>query len=315
MSASIGVAVSSPDLVGASDLLRAADVALYRAKAAEKGDVAVFDANRDESALLRLDRETELRRALERGELWVAYQPILQLATGAVVGVEALVRWQHPERGVVGPDQFIPLAEETGLILPLGRWLRWQACHQVRAWQERFDGQACLQLSVNLSPREFQQPDLVADLTGILEETGLSPSCLTLEVTESAAIATDPELSVSALSVLRKLGLRLALDDFGTGYASLSAIKRFPVDDLKIDHSFVAGLGRSHEDTAIVRATIGVARALGLRVTAEGVETAEQIAQLRDLDCDCVQGYFVAPPLTAEALEAFVQARQGLGNG
>ncbi|MBA2277815.1 MAG: EAL domain-containing protein, partial [Chloroflexia bacterium] len=273
----IGVAVGDPALATPGDMLRAADVALYRAKAAGKGNVAVFDADRDEPAMVRLDRETALRRALERGELRIAYQPVMHLDTGAVEGVEALARWDHPEVGLVPPDSFIPLAEETGLILPIGRWLRAEACRQVRLWQDRFSMPAPLQLSVNISARELRLAGLVADLAQLLEETGILPECLTLEVTESAAISAGPEEDVAVLRALKALGVRLALDDFGTGYASLSALRHLPVDELKVDRSFVAGLGRNREDTAIVRASIGVAAALSLGVTAEGVETASQI--------------------------------------
>ncbi|MBA2276822.1 MAG: EAL domain-containing protein [Chloroflexia bacterium] len=255
----------------------------------------------------RTDAEAALRRSLERDELRVVYQPIMHLATGAVVGVEALVRWAHPERGLILAVEFLPLAEETGLILPIGRWVRGEACRQVRAWQERYHTEHQLRLSTNLSVGEFHQADLVAHLTTTLGESGFSPERLTLEITESAMMATDPEVSVSALFALKWLGVQLALDDFGKEYASLSAFKRFPVDQLKVDRSFVAGLGRIPEDTAIVRAVVDVARALGLTVVAEGVETAEHVAQLRELGCEEGQGYFFAPPLVPEELEAFLR--------
>ncbi len=310
--ASIGVAVSSPDLSDPGDLLRAADIALYRAKAAGKGGVAIFDPGTDEPTLARLDRETALRHALERGELRVVYQPVLHLATAMVLGVEALVRWQHPERGLLQAEEFVPLAEETGLILPIGRWLRAVACRQVHDWRIRYPSDLALRLSLNLSPREFRQPALVADLDRLLRTTGLPPDGLTLEVTESTAIA-DADEAIAAMCGLKDLGVRLAIDDFGTGCASLGALKRFPVDELKVDRSFVAGLGQQQEDTAIVRSTIGVAKALGLRVTAEGVETRDQVDQLRELGCDSGQGFFFAPPLATAELDTFLSARRDAG--
>ena len=307
VTASIGI-VDSPEIADASDLLRAADVALYRAKASGKGTIAVFDSGQDGSALARLDRETALRRALERDELRVAYQPIMHLATGTVVGVEALARWEHPERGLLLPDEFIPLAEETGLIVPVGQWLRAEACRQVRAWNSRLPADGAWQLSVNLSAREFRQPGLVAELAHTLKVTGLLPRNLILEITESVT-TTDADVAIATMRQIKDLGMRLSLDDFGTGYASLSALRRLPLDELKVDRSFVAGLGQHHEDTAIVRASIGVARALGLCVTAEGVETAEQAAQLRELACERGQGRFFAPPCTAQELDSLLRNR------
>jgi EAL domain-containing protein (putative c-di-GMP-specific phosphodiesterase class I) len=211
------------------------------------------------------------------------------------------------------PDDFIPLAEETGLIVPLGRWLRAEACRQVRAWHVRFPAHSPWQLSVNLSTREFRQPGLVADLARTLAATGLSPQDLTLEITESVTIA-DVEVAVATMREMKGLGMRLALDDFGTGYASLSALRRIPVDEIKVDHSFVAGLGTHHEDIAIVRASVGVAKALGLRVIAEGVERAEQVAQLRELGCERGQGHYFAPPYTAEELDILLQERLSTRN-
>ena len=311
VSTSVGIVAGMPDIGEPSDLLRAADVALYRAKVAGKGSVAVFDPARDEAALARLDRETALRRALERDELRAVYQPVINLATGAVVGVEALARWEHPERGLLPPEAFIALAEETKLILPLGRWMRSEACRQVRRWQAMSPLSTPMQLSINISASELHDPDLANDLSRTLRESGLPPRSLTLEVTENAAMAADLEEDIARLQALKRLGVRLAMDDFGTGYASLSALRRLPVDELKIDLSFVAGLGRNHEDTAIVRATVGVAAALGLRVTAEGVETAEQVTELLRQGCQHGQGYFFAPPLATEELVNFLHARSG----
>jgi diguanylate cyclase (GGDEF)-like protein len=312
VTASIGAVISSPALDTPTDLLRAADVALYRAKAAGRGTVATFDADRDEPALLRLDRETEFRHALERSELRVMYQPVVHLATNVIEGVEALARWDHPNHGLQAPEEFISLAEETGLILPLGRWLRREACRQVRAWQEQFPTDPLLWVSTNVSTREFYQPSLTLDLADTLRSSGLRPAFLKLEMTENVAIA-DLDVAEQTATQLTDMGVHLALDDFGTGYASLTSLKRLPIAELKIDQSFVAGLGRSQDDSAIVRATIGVGKALGLGVTAEGVETIEQADALRDLGCDRGQGFFFFPPLTADDLEAVLRAGIGLG--
>ncbi len=308
VSASIGVAVSSLDLSEPGDVLRAADIALYRAKAIGKGSIAIFDPGADQPALGRLERETALRHAVEREELRIAYQPVIHLATGAVAGVEALVRWERPGCGLLLPEEFVPLAEETGLIVPIGTWMRAEACRAIRAWRERYPSDPPLRLNLNLSLPEFRQPTLSRDLACLLKATDLPPDGLTLELTETVA-TTDPEAARATLRDVTALGVRLAIDDFGTGYASLSALKRFPVDELKVDRSFVAGLGQQQEDTAIVRATIGVAKALGLRVTAEGVETADQVERLRELGCDWGQGFFFAPPLAAADLDAFLKAR------
>ena len=264
--------------------------------------------------IARTDAETSLRRTLGRGELRVVYQPIMRLATGAVVGIEALVSWAHPERGLILPGEFIPLAEATGLILPIGRWVRAEAVRQARTWQEFFPHRHQLRLSTNLSAQEFRQPDLVAHLTTTLEESGFSPEYLTLEMTERAVIEADPEVSVSTLYALKWLGMQLAFDDVGAEYASLSALKRFPVDQVKVDRSFVAGLGRIPEDTAIVRAMISVAKAFGLTVVAEGVESADHVAQLRELGCEEGQGHYFSPPLGPAEVDAFFRAQAATTN-
>ncbi len=306
VAASAGVAVGSSRQSAPDDVLRAADVALYRAKAAGKGSVAVFDQSMDEPALERLGRENELRRALREGEFRVEYQPQVDLATGAVVGVEALVRWRHPQRGLLAPGDFIPLAEETGLILPLGSWVLNEAVGQVRAWQERYPAEPPLRVGVNISALQLRHPSLPEDVARALRASALRPGDLTLEVTESAALT---EAAASALRALKDQGVRLAIDDFGTAYASLNTLRRVPMDELKVDGSFVAGLGQRREDAAIVAAVVGVAEALGLGVVAEGIETAAQLAELRRMGCNLGQGHLFAAPMAAEDLDAFLRER------
>ena len=303
VTASIGVALAGPGGAEPAGLLRDADVAMYRAKARGKARVEVFDAAMAAGARERVAFEADLRQAVERGELRLAYQPIVELATGRVVGAEALARWAHPARGVVLPDAFVPLAEETGLIVPLGRWVLAEACRQGRAWQDRFPTPPTV--SVNLSPRQFQQPGLVEEVAAALRSTGLAPDRLQLEITEGAVMA-DADGAVATLRQLRGLGVRLAIDDFGTGYSSLGYLQRFPIDLLKVDRRFVAGLGRDAGDTAIVEAVVGLAHALRLRVVAEGVETVEQAGRLRELGCELGQGYHFGRPAAAEAMAALM---------
>jgi diguanylate cyclase (GGDEF)-like protein len=293
-SASIGIALSRgqdrPD-----SLLRDADLAMYRAKAGGKAAYAIFDHTMNARAMQRLELESELRHAVERGELRVYYQPIMELTTGRLGEVEALVRWEHPRRGLVSPADFIPIAEETGLILPLGRWVLAEACRQVRAWQSEQPAEAPIILGVNLSARQFQSPDLVADIATVLDETGLPASSLKLEITESVMMS-DAETTSSTLRRLKQLGVGLAVDDFGTGYSSLAYLQHFPIDVLKIDRSFVDRLGHDQEADAIVRAIITLARTLNMSVTGEGIETSQQMARLRALGCDLGQGYLIARP-------------------
>jgi EAL domain-containing protein (putative c-di-GMP-specific phosphodiesterase class I) len=253
--------------------------------------------------------ESDLRRAVDRGELRLHYQPLVDLVTGAVLGMEALLRWQHPVRGLVPPLSFIPLAEETGLILPIGRWVLQTACEQVRDWQRRFPSVSSLVLSVNLSARQFAQADLVGEVASVLDHTGLDPAALELEITESV-VMDESEASVERLRALRALGVKLVLDDFGTGYSSLSYLRRLPLDTIKIDRSFVNGLGEDAANLPIVQAVISLAHGLGIGVVAEGIETAEQLRWLRQLVCDRGQGYFFARPLPRAEMEALLASTQ-----
>jgi diguanylate cyclase (GGDEF)-like protein len=299
VSASIGLARSSAMLRGAEDLLRAADVAMYRAKSSGRGNCVVYESAMGQRAAERLDNETELRHAIDSGALRVYYQPIVDLATGRVRELEALVRWHHPERGLISPAEFIPLAEETGLIVPLGRWVLDEACRQLRGWQLSGWFDDALILNVNVSARQLQQRDLAASVRQILEAHDLDPRRLTLEITESCLMQ---ESDAGQLRQLAALGVHLAIDDFGTGYSSLSYLSRLPIDTLKIDRSFVARLGQEPESTAVVQTIIALAHALGLSVTAEGIETSAQAAHLQTLGCTRGQGFLYARPAPAADL-------------
>ena len=297
-SASIGIALSSTGYERPEDVLRDADTAMYRAKAAGKARHEIFDTGMHARAVALLRLETDLRRAVERGEFVVHYQPIVSLLDDTIRGFEALVRWRHPERGLVAPSEFISVAEETGLIIPLGRWVLRESCHQMRQWQERFPSARPLTLSVNISGNQFMQPDLVEQVRGILHETGFDPRCLQLEITESSVIE-NTETVTAMLVQLRSLGIRLSMDDFGTGYSSLSYLHRFPIHTLKIDRSFISGCGGG-EENEIVRTIIMLARNMGMDVVAEGVETEQQLASLRGLRCEYGQGFLFSHPLDAD---------------
>jgi len=308
---SIGIVFNHPpDALGgspeeAADLLRDADTAMYQAKNTGRAHHELFNVEMNAQAIERLELEADLRSAIDRAELKLVYQPLVSLDTGRVVGIEALARWRHPTRGVIPPLKFIPLAEETGLILPIGRWVLHEACRQTRAWQLAYppsEAEAALSVSVNLSVRQFAQPALVEEVLGILTETGLNADSLRLEITESVLVE-DGEATIETLGRLKGLGVQLAIDDFGTGYSSLSYLQRLKVDVLKVDRSFVSGLATDPENLAIVRAVIDLGHALGVDVVAEGVETAEQVARLRELGADFAQGYYYAKPLEPEALE------------
>jgi diguanylate cyclase (GGDEF)-like protein/PAS domain S-box-containing protein len=300
---STGIALNSSAQEQAADLLRHADLAMYRAKRRGKARHEVFEPSMDAKVVERLILETGLRRALVRQQFKVYYQPIVALESGKVAGVEALVRWEHPQRGLLLPEAFLSVAEETGLIVRIGQWVLREAVKQARIWQERYPGTPPLTVSVNLSPRQFFHPNLVAE---VLEESEIEPASLQLEITEGAMATNGTSSSDRTLRNLKRMGVQLAIDDFGLGYSSLSYLKRFPVDFLKIDRSFTAGLGGepngASKDTEIVKAMIELTHALGLKVIAEGVETSEQLRRLRNMKCDFAQGNYFSEPLPSEAL-------------
>ncbi len=306
-SASIGIALSSADYGQPEHLLRNADMAMYRAKAAGTGRHETFDRAMHARALLRLQQETELRHALERGEMRLLYQPIVALDTGRVEGFEALIRWEHPERGTVPAGEFVPLAEETGMILPIGRWVLEEACRRLREWQDDFP-ESRPAVSVNLSVRQFEQPDLAAQVEGALRASGADPAGLRLEVTESV-LAQSPEATAAVLARFRALGIGVHMDDFGTGYSSLALLHSLPLDTLKIDRSFVRRIGAAVEDaTPVVRTIVALAGSLGLATIAEGVETPEQLRAVRELGCGSAQGYLFARPVGAPEARALLEA-------
>jgi diguanylate cyclase (GGDEF)-like protein len=309
VSTSIGITLSTPDRVeGADELLRNADVAMYSAKERGSGRSATFEPSMHTAALERLELEADLRTAIEHAEFEAYYQPLIDLSTGIMTGVEALIRWRHPTRGIVSPLDFIPLAEDTGLILPIGRWILREACQQARQWQLMWPDQTPLVVNVNLSGRQLQEPGLVQDVAQVLAETGLPPHTLVLEITESV-LMEDAATAVRWLRELSALGVQLAIDDFGTGYSSLSYLRQFPVNTLKIDKSFVDGVCQGSEQSTLASAIIELGRKLGLKTVAEGIEQAPQLTELGVLGCDVGQGYLFARPLQADALEAMLVKR------
>ena len=303
VSASVGIALCEDANCEPDVLLRNSDAAMFQAKAEGQARCKVFNAEMHTQALRRLELENELRLAVEREELRICYQPKVMLSTGIIVGMEALVRWDHPRFGLMGPDEFIPLAEEVGLIVPLGRWVLEEACGEARRWQEQYPAAPPLVTSVNLSMGQFQDSNLVPEITEILHQTELDPSCLELEITERV-VMDNVQYAIDVLESLKKLGIKVALDDFGTGYSSLAALRRFPLDALKIDKEFVDGISKSHQDTAVVQLVIELAHAMGMQAIAEGVETVEQLTQLRDMGCDQAQGYYFWEPLAGEEAAA-----------
>jgi diguanylate cyclase (GGDEF)-like protein len=305
-SASIGIALSSAGYDRPEDILRDADTAMYRAKDLGKARHEVFDKPMYARAVSLLNLENDLRRALERQQFRVYYQPIVVLKTGKICGFEALVRWQHPERGLISPEEFIPVAEETGLIVPLGQWVLEEACRQTREWQQQCAAHGTLTLSVNISGKQLSEDDLFLQTQQILQRTGFDPRCLKLEITESV-VMDNPDLAITILNQLHDFGIELSIDDFGTGYSSLSYLHRFPVNNLKIDRSFISGMDLGDENLEIVRTITLLARNLGMKVVAEGIETTEQLAQLRALSCELGQGYLFSPPVDAEAAVSLIE--------
>src|ERR1700722_7976247 len=304
-SISIGIAMSNTAYEEPEDMLRDADTAMYRAKSLGKARFEVFDADMRATLVARLQVETDLRHALERGEFRNFYQPIVALASGEIAGFEALLRWQHPTRGLLGPIEFIPVAEETGLIRELGWWNLREACRQISEWRASLSVHPHLTISVNLSAKQFLQPNLVEDIRKLLGELALPPDVLKLEITESTVMA-DPSAAVEMLQQIKSLGIHLAIDDFGTGYSSLSYLHRFPLDTLKIDRSFISGMGDDGEGMEIARTILPMANNLQLDVVAEGVETLQQVALLKKMHCKYGQGFYFSRPLSAEGTEALL---------
>jgi len=309
-SVSIGIALSTTPYDKPDDVLRDADLALYRAKAAGRGRYALFDIELHEKAMARLQLETDLRRGLTRNEFRVAYQPIVSLAGQKLVGFEALVRWQHPSRGLLGPVEFLEVADDTGLMVPIGRWILKESLGQLAAWQARHRDAAGLTISVNVSGRQLIHPHLLMYVREALDAAGLTPARLRIEVTESV-IMEHTEAAIERLHELRALGVQLDMDDFGTGYSSLSHLQRFPLQAVKIDRSFVDRL-RGGTQTEIVRAILTLGRELGLDVIAEGVETLEQQTMLTDMGCPHAQGYYYSHPVGAEAAAEIIGAGIGV---
>ena len=307
-SASMGIAVSSMGYTMAEQLLRDADTAMYRAKMSGKARYVLFDEEMRATAVARLQLENELRRAVEREEFENFYQVIVSLQTGRIHGFEALVRWRHPSRGLVPPSEFISVAEETGLIIPIGKLVLREACRRMRNWHTRFASDPKLTVAVNLCSRDFLQPDLIDYCKQVLDESGLPPECLKLEITESA-VMQDPEAAIAMMLQIKSMKIKLAIDDFGTGYSSLSYLHRFPLDTLKIDRSFVSNMEIDEENMEIARTIVTLARNLGLNVIGEGVETTSQMSVLRYLGCEYAQGYHFSPPLDEDEAARLIAAQ------
>ncbi|HEX3214488.1 MAG TPA: EAL domain-containing protein, partial [Actinomycetota bacterium] len=299
--ASLGVATGQPGIDEADELLRNADVAMYAAKAGGKDRYELFRPDMHEDMLQRLELEAELRHVADRDQLVLHYQPIIELVSGRITRVEALVRWDHPAKGLLPPSAFIPLAEEQGLIGPIGNWVLLQACLQARRWQDQFPDAPPLSVHVNLSGRQLEEQSLVGEVVRALETSRLSPRQLTLEITESVLVS-DVEAMSARLRELKGLGVLLAIDDFGTGYSSLSYLRRFPIDMLKIDKAFVDGIGQGREDTALAHAIVKLSHTLQLHTVAEGIEQPDQASHLAALGCQDGQGYLFARPLHAGAM-------------
>jgi diguanylate cyclase (GGDEF)-like protein len=307
VTASVGVARAAKG-VTADQLLRDADVAMYRAKERGRDRTELFGRSMRSQLLERVELEHSLRTAIIRGEFRLHYQPSVSLLSGRPTLVEALIRWEHPERGLVPPDQFIPVAEDMGLIVPIGSWALREACREVAGWRRTSPALADMHVSVNLSAWQFGDDRLVELVATALEESGLAPDALWLEITETAVMA-DVDSTIGTLAALKALGVHLSIDDFGTGYSSLSYLKRFPVDVLKIDRSFVDGFGTDSEDEAIVTAVVRLAQALGKGVVAEGIENSRQLVGLSELGCDAGQGYFFSRPQPPEVMVAWLEER------
>jgi EAL domain-containing protein (putative c-di-GMP-specific phosphodiesterase class I) len=304
--ASLGIAMAQDATIDADELIRNADAAMYIAKRDGKGGYRLFEPAMHEVVLQRLELRADLQRAIVGNELELHYQPVVRLVDGSVCGLEALVRWRSAERGLVAPGEFIPFAEETGLIIPIGRWVLREGCRKAKALQDAFPVDPPLTMSINLSVKQLQHSDIVADVSDALADAGLDARHLTLEITETVMMA-DLDLAIARLEQLKALGVRLAMDDFGTGYSSLSYLSRFPVDILKMDRSFLQE-GSSPEAHSLATAVVGLGATLALEVVAEGIEHAEQWDTLRELGCELGQGYLFARPMDADASVAFLNA-------
>jgi EAL domain-containing protein (putative c-di-GMP-specific phosphodiesterase class I) len=302
VTASIGISMGRP--ASAEELLREADIAMYRAKRDGKSRHAVFGAGMQATMQNRVELEMDLREALQRNEFFLAYQPTFALSDMSPTGVEALIRWKHPTRGVVQPEDFIPLLEETGLITDIGKWVLWEACSQGAAWRK---AGYPIGMAVNVSARQLDTDELIADIEGAITRSGLDPGALTIEITETT-LMRNIEDAARRLTAVKQLGVRIAIDDFGTGYSSLAHLQRFPVDALKIDRSFISGLRDSQESETLIHTLVQLGKALSIETIAEGIEHEHELAMLRDEDCGGGQGFLYARPLDAAATEAFLDS-------
>jgi diguanylate cyclase (GGDEF)-like protein len=306
ISSSIGISLYPSDGSDSETLIKNADTAMYHSKKQGRNNYQLYRSLMNDMAFERLTLENSLRKALQKDEFLVYYQPQINLHTGEIIGMEALVRWQHPELGMVPPIKFIPLAEDTGLIIPLGEWVLRAACVQNKAWQ--LAGYPHIRVAVNLSMLQFKQPDIVETIIRVLQETGLDPRYLEVEITETM-LMDNPDATLGKLKQLKAMGIRISLDDFGTGYSSLNYLKRLSIDTLKIDQSFVRDIASDADDRAIVNSIIHLAHSMNLRVIAEGVETMEQLNVLRSHQCDEIQGYLIGYPLPAEDVEHLMRSK------
>ncbi|MDP9159293.1 MAG: bifunctional diguanylate cyclase/phosphodiesterase, partial [Acidobacteriota bacterium] len=309
-SVSIGIALSTTARVNADDLLRDADIAMYRAKSMGKGRCEIFDAEMQKSAMTRLKLEADLRKALEREEFKLHYQPIVSLRTGQIFGLEALVRWEHCDGRLRLPDEFISVAETIGLIGPLGSWVLQESCRNLKSWQTRYSSNFPLTITVNVSAKQFHETDLVSEVYSVLRKTGISPDSLHLEITESVSLGHDGNVA-RILASLKAVGVRISIDDFGMGYSSLSRLHRFPADVLKIDRSFIARIAGDNEAREIVRHIVTLAHSLHLHIIAEGIETEEQLNFLTDLGCEFGQGYLFSKPVDNQSVEHMLKGEPG----
>jgi Amt family ammonium transporter len=306
--ASMGIVFVTSEYQRPEDILRDADIAMYRAKSLGRGRFKVFSRNMHENAVETMSLENDIRQGLARQEFSVAYQPIISLESGMITGVEALARWNHPTRGAISPTRFIPIAEESGLIVPLGKTILTRACQDMVSWHKLAPDKAPLLLSVNMSPKQFFQPDLVDSVNYILAKTGLSPTYLKIEITESVILDNAKEV-IHKLETFKKMGIRFSIDDFGTGYSSMAYLQKFPVDQLKIDQSFVRDMHINNDNLEIVRAIIRLAHSLRLNVVAEGVEQSVHKDLLSSMECDFGQGYFFSRPVSAENMDLLLQGK------